>query len=55
MTIPRVLEINKYQAHSPPLHLMVAVYLGYGKSSTSKPSELDENGQSLLDIMPQRG
>jgi hypothetical protein len=51
MTIPRVLEINAYQAKCPPLHIMVAGYLGIG-SKSSKPSETDENGQSLFDLMP---
>jgi hypothetical protein len=51
MTIPRVLEINSYQEKCPPLHIMVAGYLGAG-SKSSKPSETDENGQSLLDFAP---
>jgi hypothetical protein len=44
MTIPRVLEINQYQAKSPPLHVMVAAYLGIG----SKSSKLITGDQAVL-------
>lgn len=50
MTLPRVKEINAYQKHSPPVHIMVAAYMGVGKSSG--PKEVDENGQSLFDLVP---
>lgn len=51
MTIPRVLEINGYQKKHPALHIMVAGYIGAG-STSAKPAEIDENGQSLFDVAP---
>ena len=50
MTLPRLFEIYAYQKHSPPVHIMVAAYLGVGIEK--KAGELDENGQSLFDLVP---
>ena len=52
MTIPRYLAISKYQHNNPPLHLMVAAYMGAGRNSGSEKSGTDENGQSLFDLFP---
>lgn len=52
MTIPRYLAIQKYQKNNPPLHIMVAAYLGVGGDSGDRKSGTDENGQSLFDLFP---
>lgn len=58
MTIPRYQDISRYQRDNPPLHMMVAAYLGAGKdsgqgSTPALSSGLDEQGQSLFDLFPQ--
>lgn len=54
MTIPRLKAISAYQKRFPPLHIMVAGYLGAGDNgASSKPSEIDGDGLSLFDLMPQ--
>lgn len=53
MTIPRLKEITAYQKHNPPIHVMIAAYLGIGaKDAGSADSGYDENGQSLFDLFP---
>jgi hypothetical protein len=52
MTIPRLRDITAYQADNPPLHELVARYMGVGKTS-SKARELDGEGKSLFDVAPQ--
>ncbi len=48
LTIPRVLEINAYHKKNPPIHVMIANYLGI-----QGPKEADQNGLTLFDIAPQ--
>ena len=58
MTIPRVQAITNYQKKCPPIHLMIAAYMGVGEKK--EPGEkdaqagLDENGMSLFDMFPQK-
>lgn len=56
MTIPRLKAMNLYWADNPPVHVMVAAYFGIGTnkktSNTGRAREVDENGQSLLDLLP---
>lgn len=40
LDIPRLIALNTYWKHSPPLHLMVAAYLGI------KPKEESAGGQA---------
>ena len=54
MTIPRLRAITEYQNSNPPTHVLVAAYMGVGTKSASKPSEVDANGKSLLDVVPRR-
>lgn len=49
MTIPRLKSITTYQQENPPIHILIAAYLGVGKA---KSAETDENGQSLFDLFP---
>ena len=60
MTLPRLSAINSYQKAHPPLHIMVAAYLGVNKDKasdgTAAPAAgLNENGESLFDLFPQGG
>ena len=43
MTIPRLKDMTAYWARNPPLHLMVAAYLGVEDKSKSKNQEQDMN------------
>ena len=54
MTVPRYLAIQRYQKDTPPLHIMVAGYLGIGSGGQQK-SEVDEDGNSLFDLFPMSG
>ena len=47
MTIPRLLEITEYHKVQPPIHILIGRYFGYPKKS----SELDDEGQTLFDVM----
>ncbi|HLQ13101.1 MAG TPA: hypothetical protein VK130_07630 [Steroidobacteraceae bacterium] len=40
MTIQRLLAINAYQEKSPPMHLMVAAYLGIKQKGSAPASNL---------------
>ncbi len=55
MTVPRLTEMTEYWKENPPLHVMVAAYFGISKDKggNHRPSELDENGNSLFDLLPQ--
>lgn len=56
MTVPRYLAIQRYQKDTPPLHIMVAGYLGIGGGSGGQQkSEVDEAGNSLFDLFPMSG
>lgn len=48
LDLPSLDALRRYWEHSPPVHKMVAAYFGIGK----KPSEVNENGDSLLDLFP---
>jgi hypothetical protein len=37
VTLPRLMEINAYQAEHAPLHILVAGYLGVGKAKAASP------------------
>jgi hypothetical protein len=50
MTIPRLMDMNKYWADNPPIHVIVASRLGINKKSPVEASGLDENGNSLFDL-----
>ncbi len=50
VTLPRLAAINAYHALNPPVHLMIARYLGFGDSA--KPTETAEGGLSLFDVAP---
>lgn len=50
MTIPRLKAITEYQQENPPIHVMIAAYLGAGKAQAS---ETNEDGQSLFELFPQ--
>jgi hypothetical protein len=61
MTLPRLQAITKYQKQFPPVHVLVAAYMGAGRYregsgsggiEQSKNSGLDENGESLFDLFP---
>lgn len=45
MDIPRLMELKKYWAKNPPLHMMVKGYLGLGKE------EQPQEEGNLADIM----
>ena len=41
MTLPQVLELTAYWAKHPPVHLLVAAYLGYRrKDSAPSPNDI---------------
>lgn len=42
MTVPRLKAMTAYWKHSPPVHLMVAAYLGVGTKEADKQGDLDE-------------
>ena len=44
MTFPQVGAFNRYWINSPPVHIMVADYLGYKKKAT-KPTKDADMGQ----------
>ena len=50
MTIPRLLEMSEYWKKRPPLHEMVAAYLGITKSGVARPDSVsaDEAGMAFL-------
>mgnify|MGYP003385358284 CR=1 FL=1 len=48
MTVPRLVAMNKYWATSPPVHAMIAAYLGVGKKE-----EPDDIGD-LMRMFPER-
>lgn len=53
MTLPRYRAIYRYQKAHPPLHIMVAAFFGLNKTDEAAPKELDADGKSLFDMMPQ--
>jgi len=42
MTIPMVEELNRYWSLHPPMHIMVADYLGYKPKAKEKQADLAE-------------
>ncbi len=59
MTIPRMTAINKYQSSHPPIHVMIAAYLGIKTDASSSEGGsfgvaegYNEDGQSLFDLFP---
>lgn len=42
MTVPRLKAMTAYWKHSPPVHLMVAAYLGVGSKQEEDKGDLDE-------------
>lgn len=47
--LPRLTALSGYWRRHPPMHIMVAAYLGVG----DKPArERDEDGTSLFDLFP---
>lgn len=47
MDIPRLEALNKYWLKSPPVHMSVAAYVGWGKSEESAQSS-DEGDFDML-------
>jgi len=52
MTVPRLAALSKYWRDYPPVHIMVAAYLGIGKT---EKKEVDDDGNSLFDLFPMSG
>jgi len=46
MTLPRLREMKNYWQHNPPIHLMIAAYLGI----KSKPAEASESVNDPAEI-----
>jgi hypothetical protein len=42
MDLPRLAFLNKYWADYPPLHIMVAAYLGIGPTAKTKEQDFAE-------------
>ncbi len=42
MTLPRVMEIQNYWRKHPPVHVMIAAYLGIKPEAESKSETLSE-------------
>jgi hypothetical protein len=42
--------MNAYWEHQPPVHVMVAAYMGIGKQSSSKPSDGIENASEFVPV-----
>jgi hypothetical protein len=42
MTVPRLKAMTAYWQHSPPVHMMVAAYLGIGGKKEEKADNMDE-------------
>lgn len=56
MTLPRFREITEYWIHQPPVHVLVARYLGIPSKSSIKPLTNDQNVGELfaaLGVSPQ--
>jgi hypothetical protein len=56
MTLPRLSEIAEYWEHQPPVHLLVARYLGVKPKTADKPLTTDDNAADFfkqLGITPQ--
>lgn len=51
MTFPRYKDILRYQKAHPPIHIMVATYLGLNKPD--QETETPAPAESLFDLMPQ--
>lgn len=55
LDIPRLIDLNKYWAASPPVHQSVAAYMGIGDKSGAPSSQLpvaDETTDILNDLLP---
>jgi hypothetical protein len=46
MTLFQLEELTSYWAHHPPLHLLIAAYLGVGKNNARRPSKAMGRGPS---------
>lgn len=47
MTVPRLRALSEYWEHSPPVHVLVAAYMGVGKKD--KATDLGE----LMSMFPE--
>jgi hypothetical protein len=50
LDLPTLAALSTYWRAHPPVHLMVAAYLGLGEKP--KAPEMVDNGLSLFDVMP---
>jgi hypothetical protein len=41
LTVPRLMALNRYWANHPPVHIMIAAYLGVKPRETRKNTEHD--------------
>ena len=48
MTFPRFQEITEYWTHQPPVHILVARYLGVKARSATKPLTNDQNVSEMF-------
>ncbi len=48
MTLPQLAAMNEYWADNPPVHVMVAAYLGIKKTSANQSQHLEE----VSDLIP---
>jgi hypothetical protein len=57
MTLPRVMAMNRYWGKHPPVHIMVASYLGFvpeKAASTSASHDAKDNSEQDLDEFMQQ-
>jgi hypothetical protein len=51
MTLPRFLALSRYWAKHPPVHLMVAAYLGIGKKAGRQKTDGFEKTGGFAELL----
>jgi len=55
MDLPRLASLAKYHERNPPLHVMVAKYLGYGETKAPQTEVNNEDDlAALMALCPQQ-
>jgi hypothetical protein len=54
MTIPRLEAFYRHWKTSPPVHVSVAAYVGWGKSKGSAETATDADFEALMASVPQK-
>jgi len=54
LDLPRLKTLNKYWKKFPPVHVLIASYVGYKEPAEETPASKDQNIMDFLTAFPQR-